>query len=154
MNLPILIAEMNATSVLTVIHWVGIGFVFLWFLGSCMKDGMWNNGLRCLNAYMAILGSVFLGGGTFGILMAAGAAPSGGSPEDAYLIMGLLIGCLWIGFLVSLAILQTITDRLSGVKVAFHPIVNGIGSFIFICGITFVFMCYCSPIYMIVRSIR
>ena len=154
MNPPILIAEINAVTVLTIIHWVGVGFIFLWFLGSCMKDGMWNNALRCFNAFIAVLGSVLLGGGAFGIAMASGLAPAGAAPEDMYLVAAVLIGCLWVSFLICLAVLQTITDHLSIVKLAFHPIVNGIGSFIFICGITFVLMSYCMPIYMIVRQAK
>ncbi|HEV3115974.1 MAG TPA: hypothetical protein VGY58_02900 [Gemmataceae bacterium] len=151
MNLPLLFAEMNAVKVLSIIHWIGVVFIFLWFLGSCMKDGMWNNALRCFNAYVAAFGSILLGGLIFGIVMAAGVAPSGGTPEDMYITAGILFGSLWVGFLIGLAVLQTITDRLSSVKVAFHPVVNSIGSFIFVCGITFVLMCFCTPIYLIVQ---
>jgi hypothetical protein len=154
MNPPVLLAEMNATSVLSIIHWVGVGFIFLWFLGSCMKDGMWTNGLRCMNAYIASLLGFLLAMVAFGIVVAAGAAPTGGTPEDIYMMFGIFIGCLWVAFLVCLVVMQTITDRLSNVKVAFHPVVNGIGSFIFICGITFVLMCYSTPIYVLVRGIK
>ncbi|MGH7134735.1 MAG: hypothetical protein ACREHD_03285 [Pirellulales bacterium] len=152
MNLPILLGDINATSVLTIIHWVGIGFIFLWFLGSCMKDGMWNNGLRCLNAYVAASCSVLITVVGFIAVIASGAAPMGPAPEDGYIRFAIFMSCWWVSFLVCLGILQTLTDKLSAVKLAFHPIVNGIGSFIFVCGITLVFLVYCTPIFGLVRS--
>jgi hypothetical protein len=139
MNAAPLIA-MNAPTVLTIIHWIGVGFIFLWFLGSCMRDGMWNNGLRCFNAFVAVMIS-FPVATLVGIVirMAAGAL------DDVYMVAAIAIGGAWIVFILCLAVMQTITDKLSQVKVPFHPIVNGIGSFILICGITFVLLSMCMP---------
>lgn len=149
---PLVIADLSATTVLPIIHWIGVGFIFLWFLGSCMKDGMWNNGLRCFNAAVAAIAGLpvaILAAGLIG-----GAMGGSSDPSDQYLSLATIIGANWIAFLVWAAILQTLTDRLSQVKVAFHPIVNSIGSFIFVCGITLILFIYCMPIYDVVRQIK
>ncbi|HQU45441.1 MAG TPA: hypothetical protein PK867_21680 [Pirellulales bacterium] len=150
MNMPILFADLNATKVLGIVHWIGVAFVFLWFLGSCMKDGLWNNGLRCISAFAASMLSFPLA------VLAAGLAggSAGSSAPDDYLPLAIAIGANWITFLVCVGVILTLTDRLSQVKVAFHPIVNNVGSFIFICGITAVFLFYTMPIYSVVQAIK
>ncbi|HVA48741.1 MAG TPA: hypothetical protein VNH11_20415 [Pirellulales bacterium] len=150
MNMPILFADLNATKVLGIIHWIGMAFVFLWFLGSCMKDGMWNNGLRCISAFVASMLSfplAVLAAGLFG-------GSSGASAPDDYLPLAIAIGANWIAFVVCLGVILTLTDGLSQVKVAFHPIVNSVGSFIFICGIAAVFLFYATPIYSVVQALK
>jgi hypothetical protein len=119
-----------------------------------MKDGLWNNAIRCMNAYIAAFGAVLLGGLLFAIALISGVSPSAPSAEDPYTMPSAIVGCLWIGFLVSLAVMQTITDRLSTVKVAFHPVTNAIGSFVFVCGITFLLMCFSTPVYTMVLAIK
>lgn len=151
MNLPILLADVNATTVLSVIHWVGVGFIFLWFLGSCMKDGLWDNALRCFNAYMALFLSLPLTVLAAGLI---GDAVNGSGAPDPHMDAAIAIGANWVGFLVCLLVLQTITERLSRVKLAFHPVVGSIGSFVFVCGITAVLSSYSWPIYEIVRQTK
>jgi len=146
---------MNVTTVLTIIHWIGVGFIFLWFLGSCMKDGMWNNGVRCFNAFVAAMVSFPLTialGFLIGLIIGLASGPP--DPANIYLPLAMGMAASWIAFLVCFAIVQAITDRLSQLKVAFHPVANGIGSFIFICGITFVLFSYTLPIYGLVQLSR
>ena len=145
----------NAVNVLTIIYWVGIGFIFLWFLGSCLRDGMWNNALRCFNAYVALLLSfpvALLIGFLCGLVMGATSGAPGA--DDAYTVAAISIGSSWVAFLVCLAILQMLTDKQSQMKVAFHPVVNMIGSFIFICGITVVFFSVSAPVLGLVLSVK
>lgn len=150
-----LLFAVSAANVLHIIFWVGIAFVFLWFLGSCVRDGMWNNAIRCFNAYVALLMSfpvAMLIGFLCGLIMgAASGAPNEG---DAYTLAAIGIGSAWVAFLICLAILQTLTDKLSQVKVAFHPVVNMIGSFIFVCGITFVFFSLSAPVLGLVLALQ
>lgn len=149
MTLPPLFADVSAATVLPIVHWVGIGFVFLWFLGSCMKDGMWDNGLRCLSALVASMLSFPIA------LLVAGMAGGEATPApDDYTPMFVTIGANWISFLVCLGLVLTITDKLSQVKVAFHPVVNSVGSFVFICGITGIFLFYTMPIFSIVKQLN
>ncbi|HVX11191.1 MAG TPA: hypothetical protein VHC22_08430 [Pirellulales bacterium] len=145
---------MNATNVIGIIHWVGVAFVFLWFLGGCMKDGLWNNAIRCMNAYIAAFGTLLTGLLLFSIAVAAGVSPEAPSPEDPYTMPAVLLGSFWLCFLISLAIIQTITDRLSTVKVAFHPVMNMIGSFFCVCGIAFLLMCFSMPVYTMVLAVK
>lgn len=150
MTLPLLFAEVNALTVLPIVHWIGIGFVFLWFLGSCMKDGLWNNCLRCMSALVASMLSFPIA------LLAAGLAggEAGPAAADDFTPMFIALGANWISFLVCLGLILTITDKLSQVKVAFHPVVNSVGSFVFICGITGIFLFYTMPIYSIVKNMK
>jgi hypothetical protein len=155
MNSGLLIADVNAVTVISVIHWVGVGFVFLWFLGSCVRDGMWNNAIRCFNAFVAVLLSFPLAvliGFLAGLAMGAASGPADASA--AYTVAAIAIGGAWVAFIVCLAILQTLTDKLSQVKVPFHPIVNTVGSVIFICGITFVFFSMCAPVLGLVLATK
>lgn len=151
MNAGLLFA-VSAVEVLNIIFWVGIGFIFLWFLGSCVRDGMWNNAIRCFNAYVAVLLSFPLGvalGAILGLIMGA----TSGSP-DAYSIAAISIGGAWVSFLICLAILQALTDKLSQVKVPFHPIANTIGSFVFICAISLVFLSLSMPVRNLVMAVK
>lgn len=150
MNSSPLFAEVSAVTVLPIVHWVGVGFVFLWFLGSCMKDGLWNNGLRCLSACTASMLSFPIA------VLVAGLAGGGASQAaaDDFLPLAITLGANWISFLVCLGLVLTITDYLSQVKVAFHPVVNSVGSFVFICGITGIFLFYTMPIYTVIKQIK
>ena len=150
-----LLFAVNAVNVLHIIYWVGIGFVFLWFLGSCIRDGMWNNAIRCFNAYVALLLSfpISLAIAAVGAMI-AGTSSGPPDPSAAYTVAAIGIGSSWIGFLICLAILQTLTDKQSQVKVPFHPVVNMIGSFIFVCGITFVFFSLSLPVLGLVLAVQ
>ncbi len=145
---------MTAAKVIGIIHWVGVAFVFLWFLGGCMKDGLWNNAIRCMNAYIAAFGALLSGILLFELAVAAGVSPEVPTAEDPYTMPGTLLGCFWICFIVFLALMQTITDRLSTVKVAFHPVTNSIGSFVFVCAITSLFLCFSLPAYTLVLAVQ
>ncbi len=151
MTAALLIADMDAPAVLQIIHWVGVGFIFLWFLGSCMKDGMWNNSIRCLNAFLAAMVGFIL---ALGIGFVIGLATGPPDPSDVYMRSAIGIGGAWVAFIIALAILQACTDRLSQVKVPFHPIANSIGSFIFICGITLAVCSFCMPVFFLVRTVK
>lgn len=125
---------MSGPAIFLTIHWVGVGFIFLWFLGSSMKEGMWNNALTCFNAFVAGMVALPLGGVILRLALSAYTP----DPSDPYTPLGMIIVGEWLSYIVCYLGLTTLTDYLSNVRVAFHPIVNGIGSFIFICGTTFV----------------
>jgi hypothetical protein len=151
----LLLADVSAATVLPIIFWVGIAFIFFWFLGSCLSDGMWNNGIRCFNAFVALMLSFPLAVVIIALALMMVGTPSG--PPDqgaAYTVAAIFIGGLWISFLICLAVMQTLTDKLSLVKVPFHPIANWIVSFIFVCGISFVFLLLCWPVYVMVRTVK
>lgn len=131
---------MSGPSIFLTIHWVGVGFIFLWFLGSSMKEGMWNNAITCFNAFVAAMIALPLGGALMGLALSMFKP----DPTDPYTPLGILIVAEWLSYIVGFLVLTTFTEYLSKVRVAFHPVVNGIGSFILICGTTlvlFVFAC-------------
>jgi hypothetical protein len=155
MNAGLLIANVNAVRVISIIHWVGVGFVFLWFLGSCVRDGMWNNAIRCFNAFVAATISFPIAITIRAVLeMIVGIKAGSTDANDVYMQAAIAIGGGWVAFIICLAVLQTLTDKLSQVKVPFHPIVNTVGSVIFICGITFVMFSMCAPVLGLVLATK
>lgn len=118
---------MSTAKILITIHHVGGVFVWLWFIGSCTKEGMWNNAVTLIDAWMA----AFL---TFplwlaGTYLAVDMLKPG--PDDFYLVFAIVMGLGWILYLICFVIIHAITDRLSRTKVSFHPIVDKIGSIFF-----------------------
>lgn len=130
---------MSGTSIFITIHWVGVGFIFLWFLGSSMKEGMWNNAITCFNALVAATLTLPLGIAVSALLVwVAGMAGLKPEPGEPYLLIGITMAAMWLTYIVCFLALATLTDYLSQVRVTFHPVVNSVGSFVFICGTTFV----------------
>lgn len=143
---------MSGTTVFTTIQWVGVGFIFLWFLGSSMKEGLWNNGITCFNAFIAgtlaiplgMLAAKLLGW----VVETAGFKPEPGEP---WLGVGIFMVAMWVSYIACFLGMTSATDYLSQVRVAFHPVINSIGSFIFICGITSVLFVFSSFGFLVVK---
>lgn len=131
---------MSGPSIFQTIHWVGVGFIFLWFLGSSMKEGLWNNAITCFNAFVSAMIALPLGWA----MLKLGLSMFKPDASDPYTPLGILIGAEWLSYIVCYLVLTTCTDYLSQVRVTFHPIVNSIGSFLFICGTALVFVVFAS----------
>lgn len=143
---------MSGTTVFTTIQWVGIGFIFLWFLGSSMKEGLWNNAITCFNAFVAGTVGLVLGLAIAKLLAwvvgMAGFKPEPGNP---WLGVGMFMVAMWLAYIGCYLVLSTLTDHFSQVRVTFHPVINGIGSFVFICGTTSVLFVYSSFGFLVVK---
>lgn len=131
---------MSGPNIFLTIHWVGVAFVSLWFLGSSMKEGMWNNAITCFNAFVAGMVALPLGMGISNL--ASGMIKP--DPGDVFIPLGIFMVAEWASYIVCYLVLTTFTDYLSQVRVTFHPVVNSIGSFIFICGTSFVLCVFAS----------
>lgn len=123
---------MGGARILLMIHGIGNLFVLLWFLGSCFKEGMWNNAVTFFDGVLAMFVAFPLWAATVGIAMSSITI----GPDDKYLAFAIIIGAGWVWYLISFAVIHAITDRLSKTKVAFHPLANSIGSAIFAWALT------------------
>ncbi|HEV3339670.1 MAG TPA: hypothetical protein VG125_04920 [Pirellulales bacterium] len=118
---------MGGAQILLTIHVIGSFFIWLWFMGSCVKEGMWNNAITLLDAVMALFITIPLW--VAGSLLAASMIQPG--PNDLYLMFAVVMGMGWAFYLISFVIIHAITDRLSQTKVTFHPLADKIGSVLF-----------------------
>ncbi len=115
---------MDGWSTMLMIHWVGLGFVSLWMLGTTRKEGVWGNALLFFNWFIAFFATwLFWEPALKGILSLAQPAPDG-----QLIVLGIGMVVIWVLFLVFLGVLRTATDALSKVKVAFHPLFDSIGA--------------------------
>ena len=124
---------MNGWVVQQYIYWGLLAFIALWIIGTCLKDGLWSNALLAFNWLVATSGAVSLWQPVTKLTISI-AKPA---PNDQLLILAIAMGLYWILFLLFFVALRTATDGLSRVKVAFHPVIDKIGSFVF-CGLLFV----------------
>ena len=118
---------MSGPQVLLTIHAVGLAFVWLWFVGSCSKEGMWNNAITFLDSVIASFITIPLW--LAGSLIAANNIQPG--PDALYLLLAIVMGLGWILYFISFAIIHAITDSVSKTKVSFHPLADKIGSVLF-----------------------
>lgn len=118
---------MSGPKVLLMIHGIGALFVWLWFIGSCGKEGMWNNAVTFLDAMLASFLAIPLW--VLGTIITINALNPGS--DDFYLIFAIVIGLGWVFYLLCFFVIHAITDRLSRTKVNFHPLADKIGSALF-----------------------
>lgn len=118
---------MDGWKTMLAIHNLGLVFIGLWILGSVRKEGLWSNILLFFNWCVAFYATwCFWQPALKGVLSLV--KPD---PGSELLILALGMTVIWVIFLAFLAGLRAATDSLSKVKVAFHPLVDKIGTFIF-----------------------
>jgi hypothetical protein len=115
---------MSGPKVLITIHIIGQAFIWLWFVGSCSKEGLWNNAITFLDSIMAAFIAIPLWAA--GSLIAADNIQPG--PDSYHLLLAIVVGLGWGFYLISFAIVHAITDQVSKTKVTFHPLADKIGS--------------------------
>ena len=118
---------MSGPQILTIIHFVGWGFIFLWIMATGFKLGMWNNALLFMNWVLAFFVGVAIGVPTSGMILGA-VKPDA---SDLYTPFAIVAGLFWLVSLVAFAVMQMLTESLSKVKVTFHPVVETLGSLAF-----------------------
>lgn len=118
---------MSGPQVLFIIHIIGSIFIWLWFVGSCAREGMWNNAVTFMDSIIASFITIPLWAA--GALIAADNIEPG--PDAFYLLLAIVMGLGWVLYLISFAIIHAITDRVSKTKVSFHPLGDKIGSVLF-----------------------
>lgn len=123
---------MDGWTVLRYIYLIGLAFIALWILGTCRNEGLWGNALMFFNWCVACAGALAVWQPALQLTLKA-LAPK---PDDQLLIVAVAMGLFWILFLALFAGMRSATDALSRVKVAFHPVVDTIGSLAF-CGLLF-----------------
>ncbi|HJT31700.1 MAG TPA: hypothetical protein VJ783_06570 [Pirellulales bacterium] len=118
---------MSGPEILSIIHLVGWGFIFLWIMATGFKLGMWNNALIFMNWVLAFFFGMIIGLPVGGMIIGA-VKPDMGDPYTPFAIAA---GAFWLVSLMAFAGLQVLTDSLSKVKVTFHPVVETLGSLAF-----------------------
>jgi hypothetical protein len=119
---------MTGWMVLTILHMVGWGFCALWVLGSYWKERMWGNTINFFNWFQAML--VSTGAGALGKkVLASMVGPK--VADDWFMVDAIAMGFQWIVLIAALLGFKTWSDKISNVKVAFHPMFDGIGNFVF-----------------------
>lgn len=115
---------MDGWNTMMIIHWVGLGFVSLWILGTTRSEGLWSNVLLLFNWCIAFYATLlFWQPALKGVLSLV--KPEAG---DQMMVLGFGMAVIWVLFLVFLGLLRSATDALSNVKVAFHPLLDRIGA--------------------------
>ncbi len=119
---------MSGWLVLSILHFVGWGFCTLWVLGTCWKERMWGNVITWFNWWQAFILSEILGGlAKKAVVSMVGLK----SADDQFIVVAVWLAIQWGLFIAVLAGLKLWSEKLSRVKVAFHPVMDGIGNFIF-----------------------
>jgi hypothetical protein len=137
---------MSGPQVLLMIHGIGSVFIWLWFVGSCSKEGMWNNAITFLDSVIASFITIPLW--AIGTLIAANNIEAG--PDAFYLFLAIVMGMGWLIYLISFTIIHAITDRVSKTKVSFHPLADKIGSALFAMSLSGVLAMFSYPILAVV----
>jgi hypothetical protein len=119
---------MTGWKVLPILHLIGWGFCTLWVLGTCWKERMWGNAISWFNWWLAFLLS-WLGGSIAKTVVTSAVGPQ--SNDDHFTVEAVAIAIQWILFIVAFAGVRTWSDKLSRVRVAFHPIFDGVGNLVF-----------------------
>jgi len=123
---------MDGWTTLRYIYFAGLVFNALWIIGTNLKEGLWGNVLLFFNWCIACAGAFAVWLPTLKLTLNA-LRPK---PDDQLLIVAVAMGLFWILFLALFAGMRSATDGLSRVKVAFHPVIDTIGSLAF-CGLLF-----------------
>lgn len=139
---------MSGPQILSIIHYVGWGFIFLWIMATGARQGMWNNALMFINWLLASFLALPISLPACGLIVAA-VQPS---PGDVYTPFAIWAGVFWLLFLVTFLIMQMITESLSKVKVTFHPVAETIGSLAFSFGVFLILAGVTLPLLAVVRA--
>ncbi len=138
---------MSGPQILTIIHLVGWGFIFLWIMATGFNQGMWNNALMFINwmlaSFVAITVSL-----PVSFLIISSVKPS---PGDTFTGFAIWAGLFWLVFLVTYLLVQMSTESLSKVKVTFHPVAETLGSLTFSLGVFLVLAGATLPLLFFVR---
>ncbi|HEV3002990.1 MAG TPA: hypothetical protein VGX78_00945 [Pirellulales bacterium] len=118
---------MTGWMVLTILHLVGWGFCTLWVLGTLWKERMWGNVINFFNWFQAFLISALAGALGFKVLSSM-VGPK--VADDWFMVDAIALAFQWIMFVVALLGLKAWSDNISRVKVAFHPVFDGVGNFV------------------------
>ncbi|HWB08096.1 MAG TPA: hypothetical protein VG826_02540 [Pirellulales bacterium] len=136
---------MSGPKVLLLIHIIGCTFIWLWFVGSCSREGLWNNAITFLDSIIAsfVTIPIWIAGSFI-------AAENIQGPDSFYLLLGIVMAIGWVCYLVSFAIIHAITDRVSKTKVSFHPLADKIGSALFAMSLSGVLLIFSYPILAVI----
>lgn len=139
---------MSGPEILRIIHFVGWGFIFLWIMATGFKLGMWNNALMFMNWVAAFFFGLAIGLPVGNLILAA-VKPDNG---DFYTPFAIAAGVFWLVSLIAYTGMQTLTDKLSSVKVTFHPVVETLGSLTFSFSTFLAIATATSPLLLLVQS--
>lgn len=139
---------MSGPQILTIIHFVGWGFIFLWIMATGFKLGMWNNALLFFNWSLAELIAVPISFPASRLILGA----VGPDPGDLYTPFAVWAGMFWLTIFIAFLGMQTFTESFSKVKVTFHPVVETLGSLVFSFGTFLVLAGATMPMLHLVRS--
>lgn len=119
---------MSGFEVLSYIEYIGLVFIFLWIIATNSKEGLWDNLITFFGwvtgAALMLPFYPLLGGAIYGAIAEPGKV-------DFYLLFAIAFAIIWILLIVGFLLVRLATDRLSTVKVSFHPMVDKIGGFFF-----------------------
>lgn len=143
---------MSGYEILTYIEYIGLVFIFLWIIATNSKEGLWDNALTFFGwvAAAALMGPFvpLLSSAIYG-----GVAEPG--KVDFYLLFAIGFAATWALVIIGFVLVRLATDRLSTVKVSFHPVVDKIGGFFFaLCTFAFIGMlaCFCLEFLELAKS--
>ncbi len=130
-------------TVLVYAHLAFAAFIFIWMLASSFREGLWGNALVFFNWCLA---ATFAWKLWFPLLALI---QSFAQTRSSTLAGFMALFSLFIPFLAAYAGLRYCTDKLSRVRVAFHPVVDRVGGMAFglltAFGLTFAFL-YAVPL--------
>lgn len=119
---------MSGFDVLTYVEYAGLVFIFLWIIATNSKEGLWDNAVTFFGwvAAAALTGPFvpLLTGAIYGAIAESGKV-------DFYLLLAIELAITWVLLIIGFVVLRLATDRLSTVKVSFHPMVEKIGGYFF-----------------------
>lgn len=118
---------MDSWTVLGYGFWIGLGFITLWILGTTRSEGMWGNTLLFFDWCLAATGTWALWQPTLALILEQ-AEPAA---NDNFLILFIALAALFGLFVPQFLLFRMMTDALSHVKVAFHPVLDTIGSVVY-----------------------
>ncbi len=139
---------MSGPQILSIVHYVGWGFIFLWIMATGARQGMWNNALMFINWVLALFLALPISLPVSGLIMVA-VKPDA---NDVFTPFAVWAGIFWLFYLVAFLVMQMITDSLSKVKVTFHPVVETLGSLVFSFGVFLIIAGATLPMLGLVRA--
>jgi hypothetical protein len=139
---------MNGWKVLLILHCVGWGFCTLWVLGTCWKERMWGNAITCINWCQAFIVSLLGLGLVARFVIYVLGQPQ--SSDDAFTVLASTTAIGWILFIAVFGGLKSWTDKLSPVRVAFHPVFDGLGNLFFCLALAGLIVLSTVPMFLIV----
>lgn len=114
---------MDSWTVLGYGFFIGLIFITLWILGTTRSEGMWGNTLLFFDWCLAATGTWALWQPILAFILEQ-ASPQ---PDDYFLVLFIALATLFGLFIPQFLLFRMMTDALSHVKVAFHPVLDAIG---------------------------